>query len=375
MRLTGWGKWAFLVLLGVALLLASACTRGNNPPLITSVSADPTNVAPGEISAVTCVASDPDGDTLTYRWRYSGPCEAAIPGTSSTVDWTVAGALGTYTVAVTVDDGRGGTAAGSCYVTVAIAVTVGTLDIKSSPAGARVYIDGTDTGNITPYVITSVDEGDHTIKLTLAGYKDKEGTVTVNAGDTTYINWELEEAELTTVTIQPDDTDGKDTYVYFNIPGSNYGSDAFLFTGAGVGNDICRSYLQFDLSSIPTTAVVTDAELGLYYINSVGTGSAPIGAYKVTSSWGEDTMDWFGQPNIAATPEDTNTVPDAITLAWEYWSIDDLVQGWVDGSIANHGVLLKDTYEAVEKAYKAFYSSDWGTAAQRPKLVVTYYEP
>jgi hypothetical protein len=121
--------------------------------------------------------------------------------------------------------------------------------------------------------------------------------------------------------------------------------------------------------------VVTDAELGLYYINSVGAGSAPIGAYKVTSSWGEDTMDWFGQPNFAETPEDTNTVPDATTLDWEYWYIDDLVQGWVDGSIANHGVLLKDTDESIEKAYKAFYSSDWGTAAQRPKLVVTYYEP
>jgi len=186
---------------------------------------------------------------------------------------------------------------------------------------------------------------------------------------------EPEDAGLITATIQPDVADGKDTYVYFDNPGNTHGSEPFFFAGAGIGNEICRSYIRFDLSAIPTTAVVTTAELGLYYLNSVGAGAAPIGAYRITSSWGEDTMDWLGQPNSAEIPEDINTVSDTVTLDWEYWYIDDLVQGWVDGSIENHGVLLQDTDEAMEKAYKAFYSSDWGTDAQRPKLVVTYYEP
>ncbi len=375
MKLPKWSQWAVLVLVGVVLLFAGACAPGNNPPQISSVSADPVNLAPGEISTLTCVATDPDGDTLTYSWKYSGPCEAAILETGSTVDWTVAGALGTYTVTVTVNDGKGGTAEGSCSVTVEVLVTAGSIDVKSSPAGATVYIDGTDTGNITPYVITDIDEGDHTIKLALTEHKDKEGTVTVNAGETTYINWQLEEAEMITATIQPGSADGEDTYVYLANPGNTHGSEPFVFAGAGIGNEICRLYLQFDLNAIPTTAVVTNAELGLYYLNSVGTGAAPIGAYSVTSSWDEDTMDWLGQPNSAETSEDINTVPAAVTLDWEYWYIEELVQGWVNGSIENHGVLLKDTDEATEKAYKAFYSSNWGTAAQRPKLVITYYEP
>ncbi len=183
------------------------------------------------------------------------------------------------------------------------------------------------------------------------------------------------EPQLTTETIQPGDADGKDTYVYFDNPGNTHGSEAFVFAGAGIGNEICRSYLQFDLSAIPTTAVVTTAELGLYYLNSVGTGHTPIGAYRVTSSWDEGAMNWHSQPESVTTPEDINTVPAAVTLDCEYWCINDLVQGWVNGSIENHGVLLKDNDEAMEKAYKAFYSSDWGTAAQRPNLVVTYYEP
>jgi len=138
---------------------------------------------------------------------------------------------------------------------------------------------------------------------------------------------ELEETELITATIQAGDADGKDTYVYFDNPGNTHGSEPFVFAGAGIGNEICRSYLQFDLSAIPTTAVVTTAELGLYYLNSVGTGAAPIGAYRVTSSWDEDLMNWHSQPESVTTPEDTNNVPAAVTGDWEYWNIDDLVQG------------------------------------------------
>jgi len=127
--------------------------------------------------------------------------------------------------------GKGGTAEGSCYVTVAVTVTIGTLDVKSSPAGATVYIDGTDTGNITPYVITGVDEGDHTIKLSKEFCKDREGTVTVAAGETTYVNWELDPAPPQTVTVQPDGVDGKDASVYTAIPTTNNGDLTYVDVG------------------------------------------------------------------------------------------------------------------------------------------------
>jgi len=377
MHLPKWVQRAVLLFLVVALFSA-ACSRGvNGAPQISSVSADRTSVAPGEIVTLTCVASDPDGDSLTYGWSYTGPCEAPIAGTSSTVDWSVAGALGTYTVSVIVDDGRGGTDQASCSVTVGVVVTTGSIDVRSSPAGARVFLDGAYTGNITPYVIGGVDVGEHAVELALVGHKDKEGMVTVTAGETSQVDWDMEEAEMATLTLQPGGVEGNDSYVLLAMPNNNYGTDAYLFAGAGSAGETYRCYLQFDLSSIPDTAVVIDAHLALFYLNSVGTGPVPIGAYRVTGVWGEDTMDWGGQPASAETPEDINPVPGTAALDWEYWDIEDLVQGWLDGSIPNHGVLMKDADEATEKAYKAFYSSDFEPDPNewRPKLVVVYYEP
>ena len=43
----------------------------------------------------------------------------------------------------------------------------GTLDINSTPSGANVYLDGENTGQVTPIVLTNIDAGDHLIELRL----------------------------------------------------------------------------------------------------------------------------------------------------------------------------------------------------------------
>src|SRR6056297_573363 len=70
--------------------------------------------------------------------------------------------------------------------------TYGSIDIQSNPSGAKVYIDGVDTGNITPYVKTHIEMGIHTIRLELFHYETKEDTsVMVYADETIYLNWAL----------------------------------------------------------------------------------------------------------------------------------------------------------------------------------------
>jgi hypothetical protein len=61
---------------------------------------------------------------------------------------------------------------------------------------------------------------------------------------------------------------------------------------------------------------------------------------------------------------------------WKSWNIDILVQGWLDGSIINDGVLLKDTEETLVNSFTTFYTSDYATDANiRPKLEIDYYLP
>lgn len=67
---------------------------------------------------------------------------------------------------------------------------VAKLSITSIPPGADIELDGAFVGN-TPSDV-QVAEGDHTIKVKKAGFKDWERTLKVSAGSSVHLNAELE---------------------------------------------------------------------------------------------------------------------------------------------------------------------------------------
>lgn len=96
-------------------------THGNSPPVITNgPNADYPYANKGQIVGLSVTATDPDGDTLVYRWvpREGG----AISGTGATVSFSAATA-GVYHIDLTVDDQHGGKATGTVTVT-AIGITI-----------------------------------------------------------------------------------------------------------------------------------------------------------------------------------------------------------------------------------------------------------
>lgn len=91
-------------------------TPGNQPPTITDLSASPTTITVAETSIITATALDPDGDPLSYSW--SSPSGFLTGGGVSVTYWPAPCCLGTWTITVTVSDGRGGSAQQSVNVTV-----------------------------------------------------------------------------------------------------------------------------------------------------------------------------------------------------------------------------------------------------------------
>jgi hypothetical protein len=71
----------------------------------------------------------------------------------------------------------------------------GSIKVTSTPPGAKVYLDGTDTGNVTPVTLPGVTPGDHTMMAKLSGYIDAFDTVTVEDGETAELDLAMEEAE------------------------------------------------------------------------------------------------------------------------------------------------------------------------------------
>ncbi len=79
----------------------------NQDPEIEMLTATPRNMTPGVESILQCVASDADGDSLEYSWEVNG---GMLEGSGADVSWIAPEECGTYTVTVTVTDGRHGVA-------------------------------------------------------------------------------------------------------------------------------------------------------------------------------------------------------------------------------------------------------------------------
>ncbi len=77
----------------------------NNPPVITSITANPDTVGVSGSSQLSCSANDPDNNNLNYIWEAS---LGSISGTGANVTWIVPDSAGTYSVSCKVEDGNGG---------------------------------------------------------------------------------------------------------------------------------------------------------------------------------------------------------------------------------------------------------------------------
>ncbi len=90
----------------------------------------------------------------------------------------------------------------------------GSIDVKSDPTGARIFLDGSDTGKVTNAVLTDVKVGSHSITLRKALFQDYSTTVNVSKNQTSYVN-----AELFAAPFSEDFNDGVANYWQANSTG------------------------------------------------------------------------------------------------------------------------------------------------------------
>jgi len=78
-----------------------------------------------------------------------------------------------------------------CLYYYPVVYTLGSIAITTNPPGAKIFLDGTDTGYTTPYILTNVSAETHIIKLTLDDYVHYSNVINVTANQTVQLNIDL----------------------------------------------------------------------------------------------------------------------------------------------------------------------------------------
>jgi hypothetical protein len=128
-----------------------------------------------------------------------------------------------------------------------------------------------------------------------------------------------------------------------------------------------RSYLKFDLSSIPSSATIISALMTVCATNSSGS-PRDHELRLVTSAWTETALNWNSQPTVAASA--TLAIPVPATSGCVTMEVKNDVQAWVSGT-TNFGWRIVDQDEP--SAPPVNYSTrEEPAAGSRPSLSVTF---
>ncbi len=194
----------------------------------------------------------------------------------------------------------------------------------------------------------------------------------------------------TSITIVAD----RDNSIYSESTNSNGAGD--IFVGVTSGGNKRRGLIHFDLSGIPSDAIIATATLSLF-VNKIanGSGAEPVEAHKLNANWGEGASVGTGQ-GAAAQANDATWVTrfTGTPSAWATPGGDFVasisgsgatgvgttsisgpgiladVQSWINNPTTNFGWAL--TGEEASNRTARIVTSRNGTASQQPKLIITY---
>lgn len=164
------------------------------------------------------------------------------------------------------------------------------------------------------------------------------------------------------------------------------------------GSQPDHSLLKWDLSSIPAGSTVSSASITLILDAGAAGQDMTVAVHRITSDWQEGAGN--NTNNITANWNDrlgTNPVFTAWTNAggdfnataentqsflhtWSAgqsvsWSVDNMVQGWLNGSTTNYGAVFKAVTESGGDNVYKFGSRENAIVARRPLLVINYVTP
>ncbi|MCC7454114.1 MAG: DNRLRE domain-containing protein, partial [Crocinitomix sp.] len=163
------------------------------------------------------------------------------------------------------------------------------------------------------------------------------------------------------------------------IENTNFGSQDRLnvfYDKSSTIAKVFRSFISYDLSSIPANAIIVDAKLKLVTHTVNNTISHPIYVQRVNQSWSSSTVTWNNQPSVITSDQLSFTHAQTSGTGTHQLNVTAHVQKMVKDPSTNQGWRIRLQSESGASTFGLMYHSSEATSSgNRPVLTVEYVLP
>jgi len=165
-----------------------------------------------------------------------------------------------------------------------------------------------------------------------------------------------------------------------DAPATNFGSSTLVTSGKDFTSTpsfrvwFTRGHYLFDLSPIAALPPPARVRLRVWQAQSNAAGCLDVTLHRVTGAWSEGTLTWQNKPSHDPAVVARTCVGDSFDLGWKSFDVTSLVQGWLAGTFANQGLVIRDPSETTAGAARPLHaaSREWPTVDQQPHLEVAW---
>lgn len=173
----------------------------------------------------------------------------------------------------------------------------GYISVKSNIAGAKIVLDGKQTGKQTPATLTEIPSGSHTITLQLDKYAPRQQEVMVEDGQTAYVSLTLD-ARFARITINS--LDGAEIY-----------SNGKLLGKGHISEDMMEGYYDLEARQNHHKSVTKQIQVIAGQSQEITLNPIPI----------------YGSLDITSTPYDANITIDGKVYGKTPMTIEKILEG------------------------------------------------
>jgi YD repeat-containing protein len=171
----------------------------------------------------------------------------------------------------------------------------------------------------------------------------------------------------------------RDCALTSDTPTLSFCANSQLWVGWSGDHDH-HSLVKWDVSAIPKDALVLSGDAGLYQSGSTVPVTKAVTLHRVTRDWtnGASWNTYDGTHAWTTAGGDYDPAPaasqndPAYNNGWIDWYPTALVQRWVDGSLPNYGVVVKDQSPPHVTGEEDFLATEGTTAASAPELDIIW---